>query len=103
MINLDSEFSSPGKEFFLGAFATGRIKHTDADEIHPLLILRIEPANKYPGAGCFKYDGNTMQLIVAGMKDVSTHGQTDTPQNLSKASLRAAATAWGDLPSIMWR
>ena len=94
-IRPDAELQAPADELVLGSpvpLVNPHVQHPDA-----ALIFGVEAAHESFPAVRFQHDRDAVQLVVAGMKDV-TH--TAAAKCRSKAAVRSAAIAWGERPSI---
>src|SRR6476469_8307987 len=83
----------------------GWIVDPDVEQVHPSLVLRIEPADVGPGTLGIEHHGDSVQLVPVGMERTPRESvaHTATPKNLSKAWVSSPALGCGDRPSIMWR
>jgi len=68
--------------------------HADVVQVHPALILTVEPPDVGPGPVGLEHDGDAVQLLMTRMEDVSRHrrpAQTVAAQWRSNAAVRSAA------------
>jgi hypothetical protein len=82
-IDPDPEFVSPGQELRRRAIPLC-VERTHTQHSHSPRVHRIESADQNLVVGGAQYNGNPVELVVARVKYVATHGFvpacTDSPQ-----------------------
>ena len=97
-ISADSE-ALRALEILFPRAGDGGVVQADVQQVHAGAVFVIEAADVGAGSVGFHHDSDAVQLVMAGMKDV-THRQTVAAQYLSNAAVRFAAMSCGDRPSI---
>ena len=105
MLASDPELVAASEELLLRWSARGGIVYADVVQMHPAVVLTVESSHVGAWAASLQYDGDAVQLVVPGMKDVAAHPGHDTvaAKWRSNAPVKSAAMACGDRPSIWCR
>jgi len=69
----DAELVAASQELFFRRPRRTRIVHADVVQVHTPLVLAVESPHVGPRAAGLQHDGDAVQLVVAGMKDVAAH------------------------------
>ena len=97
-VGTHAEASTPADELLTGAARCG-VVHSDVEQMNSRRVLGVESAHVREKTRGLHHDGHAVELVVAGMKDVS--GQAAAPVKcLSKALVRSPAMDCGLRPSI---
>jgi hypothetical protein len=101
MLVLDP-YAEPGalRDVVFLCAANPGVMDASIQQVYPMLILAVVTPDIRSRAVRLDNHGDPMELGMPWVEDMTGHGHTAAPQNLSNADISSPATACGERPSI---